>query len=310
MTFPHIPVLKKECLSVFDAIPLKYFVDCTIGAGGHSEAILETHPELHTLIGLDQDSLALKIAEERLAKWKNKLILKKDNFANLGVLLKESSIFQTDGILLDLGVSSMQLDIPEKGFSFMKEGPLDMRMDTEADLTAYDIVNFWPEEELGRIFREYGEEKKWRFAAKAIIKARKQHPIQTTLQLAEILQPILFKKKKKGINPLTLIFQAIRIAVNRELDVLKEILPQAIQCLRPGGRLAVISFHSLEDRIVKNVFSFYASDKFNTEGIGGIFLDKKPEVLILTKKPLMASEAECTLNPRSRSAKLRVVEKL
>lgn len=313
MTIPHFSVLAKEILHHFEGRVLKVFVDGTLGAGGHSQIILEAHPEIETFVGFDQDPTALKIAQERLDIWKNKTKIVKSNFGALAENLKKLSITGVDGILLDLGVSSMQLDQAEKGFSFMRDGPLDMRMDPEAELSAHVVINTWSETDLGRIFRDYGEEKQWRAAARAVVKARSEGPIDTTLQLAKVLQPAVVRKpyKKGGINPLTLVFQGLRICVNDELGVLERVLPQALKALNPGGRLAVITFHSLEDRIVKNVFRDAASDKLDTSGLGGgLFLDKEPEVTILTKKPETATEEELKLNPRSRSAKLRVVEKL
>lgn len=308
MVFPHTSVLLEETLAFFRKQNLRYFIDGTLGAGGHSEAILKEHPEIERLIGIDQDPIAQKIAQERLLPWKGRIHYVQQNFSHLKKILNSLSIPGVDGILLDLGVSSMQFDQPEKGFSFMRDGPLDMRMDPFSELTAAEIVNTWGEDRLGRIFRDYGEEKRWRAAAKAIVTARSQAPIRTTLQLGTVLKAVLTSRKKE-INPLTLIFQALRIAVNSELEVLQEVLPESIELLNPGGKLAVISFHSLEDRIVKNVMRFAASDKVDTSGIGGLFLDKEPLVDILTRKPVVASEEEIRENPRSRSAKLRVVEK-
>ncbi|HRD55844.1 MAG TPA: 16S rRNA (cytosine(1402)-N(4))-methyltransferase RsmH [Parachlamydiaceae bacterium] len=309
MDYPHIPILVEEILSFFKGCHLKYFVDGTLGAAGHAEAILKEHPEIERFIGIDQDDLSFEIAKKRLKPWEHKVSLAKGNFEDLDKILKKHNILAADGMLFDLGVSSMQLDLAEKGFSFMRDGPLDMRMDKDSQLTAEKIVNEWDEKEIGRVLREYGEEKQWRKAASAIVQARKKAPITTTLQLKELLSP-LFSWKKKGINPLTLIFQGLRIAVNRELDVLEVMIPKSLELLQKGGRLGVITFHSLEDRIVKNAFRFAASDKFDTVGLGGVFKDKEPLVKILTKKPLAAAEEEITKNPRSRSAKLRFIEKL
>lgn len=304
MSTQHLSVLPTEVLAAFEGLKLHIFVDATLGAGGHSAAILEAHPEIEQLIGIDQDPVAMEIARQRLVPYKAKVKLIAGNFDE-AVL----QIPKIDGILFDLGVSSMQLDQPEKGFSFMRDGPLDMRMDPERDLTAANIVNTYSEQELGRIFRDYGEERQWRAAAKAIVAARSQQPISTTHQLVAVLRPVLFWKKK-GMNPLTLIFQALRICVNRELEVVEKTLPRAIDQLVSGGRMAVISFHSLEDRIVKNCFRFAASDKQDTSGWGGVFLDKTPTVKIITKKPVEPSLEEVEINPRSRSAKLRVIEKI
>jgi 16S rRNA (cytosine1402-N4)-methyltransferase len=308
-TSPHYSVLLKEIIDFFDQKQIIHFVDGTVGAGGHAQAVLTAHPEIQTYFAFDQDPTALNLTKERLLKWKDKVQFIASNFENMDKILREHHVDTVDGILLDLGVSSMQLDQAEKGFSFMREGPLDMRMDPKGDLTAEMIVNTWSEQEIGKVLRDYGEEKQWKQAARTIVRARTEKPITTTKQLADVLMPI-FRKPFKSINPLTLIFQGLRICVNRELEVLEKILPLAISRLKPGGILAVISFHSLEDRIVKNIFRFAASDKHNTSGIGGVFLDKTPEVKILTKKPLQAEDEELAENPRSRSAKLRVIEKL
>lgn len=306
----HESVLLEEVLRSFEGLSLKIFIDGTIGAGGHASAILTQHPEIERFIGFDQDPYALNIAQNKLEKnWGNKITLIHSNFVNFDQHLIRLGIQGFDGMLLDLGVSSMQLDIAERGFSFSKEGPLDMRMDPTAALTAAEIVNTWTERELGLLFRDSGEEKEWRRAARAIVRAREQKPITTTLELANVLYPVL-RHSKKTINPLTLIFQALRICVNQELEKLEHVLPKAINLLNPGGRLAVISFHSLEDRVVKNVFRYAGDDKESTSGISGVFADKEPLVFPITKKPLEAGDEEINRNPRSRSAKLRVVEKL
>lgn len=308
MTHPHISVLLNEILSFYEDRPIRFFVDGTLGAGGHSEAILKAHPEIEKLIGIDQDDLSLTTAKKRLEPFGDKVVFIKGNFENLDKYLKTANIKHVDGMLFDLGVSSMQLDIAEKGFSFSKDGPLDMRMNQDSQLTALEIINTWSEKEIGRVLREYGEEKYWRKAASAIVQARDEKSIKTTTELADLLRP-LFSWKKKGVNPLTLIFQGLRIAVNRELEVLEKMIPKALESLGKGGRLSVITFHSLEDRIVKNLFRFEASDKFDTVGLGGVFKDKIPTIKILTKKPIAPSDDEVKINPRSRSAKLRCVEK-
>lgn len=308
MTLPHTSVLLNELLHFFKDRSLKYFVDATLGAGGHSKAFLEAHPEIELLIGIDQDPIAREIAKERLAPWAKKIQIIPGNFSELKNHLAKLGISAIDGIIFDLGVSSMQFDLPEKGFSFMRDGPLDMRMDPTISLTAAEIINTWSEAELGRIFRDYGEEKRWRAAARTIVAQRKEKSINTTLELAEILRRAI-PFTKKGINPATLVFQALRICVNAELDVIETVMPIAIDLLAKGGLLGVISFHSLEDRIVKNSMRFAANDKFNTEGIGGVFLDKEPTVNLVTKKPIAPSDEEIGSNPRSRSAKLRIIEK-
>ncbi|NGX54518.1 MAG: Ribosomal RNA small subunit methyltransferase H [Chlamydiae bacterium] len=287
----HKPVLPEEILSFFEGREMHTFVDGTVGAGGHSKALLEAHPEIEKLVGVDQDPEALAIATETLEPWKEKVVLIQGNFRDLKELVQEFEAI--DGILLDVGVSSMQLDQPERGFSFYQEGPLDMRMDPEASLDAATIINTFSERELGKIFRELGEERRWRAATKAIVEARRRKKIKTTQELAQVLKGVLPWRGRK-IHPLTLIFQGLRIRVNEELKVLEEVLPQAVELLQPGGRLCVISFHSLEDRIVKNSFRTMAAEK---------------EVQILTKKPMIATREEIRRNPRSRSAKLRVVER-
>lgn len=307
---PHYPVLLAEVVDAFSSKPLSIVIDGTLGAGGHAEAILEAHPEIQAYIGIDQDPHALSLSSERLKPWASKLILKHGNFAQFDQFLKELSLPKPDAILVDLGVSSMQLDQAMRGFSFMQEGPLDMRMDPTNELTAAEIVNTWSAQELGRIFREYGEEKQWRAAARVIVEARQSQPFTTTAELKAVLTPALARYAKKGIHPVTLVFQGLRLCVNRELEVLETFLPKAIDLLAPGGRLAVISFHSLEDRIAKNEMRLAASDKWETSGLAGLFRDKDPIVKLITRKPIEATEEEVSLNPRSRSAKLRVVEKL
>lgn len=303
---PHFPVLLNEVVEAFEPLSLAVVVDGTVGAGGHAQALLERHSEIQCYMGIDQDPSALALASERLQPWSSKLQLKHGNFAQFDQFVKE----KPSAILVDLGVSSMQLDQAARGFSFMQEGPLDMRMNPLEELTAAEIVNTWSEKDLGRIFREFGEEKQWRAAARGIVKARSEKLFVTTTDLKVVLTPILAYFSKKGINPLTLVFQALRICINRELEVLETFLPKAIEALAPGGRLAVISFHSLEDRIVKTQMRLAASDKWETSGIGGLFLDKEPTVKLITKKPIEATIQELEVNPRSRSAKLRIVEKI
>jgi 16S rRNA (cytosine1402-N4)-methyltransferase len=289
----HTPILVSEFLSFFAGKKIRFFVDGTIGAGGHAEAILHTHPEIEKFFGIDRDPEALKIAGKRLEPFKNKINLIHASYHEMDTLVPRG----IDGIFLDLGVSSMQLDCPEKGFSLYKDGPLDMRMNPDDDLDAATIVNTCSEQELGRIFREFGEEPRWKRAAKSIIEARKKKKITTTLQLTTILSQALSwsGRKSKKIHPATLVFQALRIAVNNELKILEDGLSKALALLAPCGRIGVISFHSLEDRIVKNVFKKKALEK---------------SVSILTKKPIVASKEEIQNNPRSRSAKLRFVEKI
>ena len=282
----HKPVLVKEILSMFDS-KLERFIDGTLGLGGHAAAIMEAHPELKKYYGIDRDPEAIAIAKERLGE---KLIAIHGSFSDMDTLVPED----VDGILLDLGVSSLQLDKAEKGFSFMREGPLNMRMNPDDPIDASHIVNSYSERDLGKIFSEYGEERKWRLAAKAIVQARKKMRIETTADLCRVLEPVL--KRTGKIHPMTRVFQALRICVNRELDVLEEVIPKAVAKLRKGGKLAIISFHSLEDRMVKIAFRH--------------FMVEEKSVRILTKKPMVADKDECRKNPRARSAKLRVLEKV
>lgn len=306
----HQSVLLSEFLNVFSGLQIATFVDGTVGAGGHAKALLDAHPEIKLLVGIDQDPDALALAAETLAPYGEKVRLLKGNFAEIVKLLAEINITAVDGILVDIGVSSMQLDRPERGFSFMREGPLDMRMDPQGPLTAADIVNTWDEWDIGKVFRDYGEEKQWRRAAKAVVERRERQPFETTKDLADCIESAIKLPPYAKIHPATLVFQGLRIAVNRELERLKCFIPDALKLLNLSGRLAVISFHSLEDRIVKENFAYFASDKESTSGIGGMFLDKKPEARLLTRKPVVATPSEVQSNPRSRSAKLRALEKL
>ncbi len=290
MTLSHKPVLLREVLQVFEGKNLKLFFDGTLGAAGHARAILEEHPEIEKYIGCDRDPIALELASKALAKWGEKVELVRGDYAEMPRHLKKLKISCVDGFLIDVGVSSMQLDQRERGFSFMGDAPLDMRMDPEGELTAETIVNRYSEVELARIFHEYGEERRSRPVAKAIVIARKKRRIRTTGELVEIIKPHATKGR---LHPATLVFQALRIVVNDELGQLEKGLKAAIAHTCIGGRIAAISFHSLEDRIVKNIFR-----------------DAREEVKILTKKPIGPSADEMRANPRSRSAKLRAVERI
>lgn len=301
---PHIPVLTQEILGFLSSQDIRCFVDGTLGAGGHALRLLEEHREIHQYVGIDQDDKALDLAKSSLSKYQKKVCFLKGNFVHLEEFLHSLEIPSIDGMLMDLGVSSMQLDQGERGFSFSHGGPLDMRMNQEGELTACDIVNHWSEKKLGEIFRYFGEEKKWRQAARAILEARHKKKITQTQELVKVLQRVL--PQTKGKHFATRVFQALRIAVNDELGILEKALHTAVDFLNPGKRLLVISFHSLEDRIVKTVFrkvSGYFKDEITGER-------DRAKAKILTKKPLVASSEEKRLNPRSRSAKLRVLEKL
>jgi len=289
---PHIPVLLEDILEHFRECKLKTFVDGTLGFGGHAKALLEEHPEIDKYIGFDQDANTLELAKGNLEEYEGRVDFVHANFSQIESYLEEEKIEKVDGFLFDLGVSSMQLDEQERGFSFQKEGPLDMRMDDTQDLTAEKVVNQYSEKKLSEILFELGEEPASRKIAKAIVEARKKRRIRTTLQLVEVIESV--KKRRGRIHPATLVFQALRIYVNRELEVLKEALEIAIDRLDVCGRVGVISFHSLEDRIVKNAFRDKAKEKI---------------VTIVTKKPIIADREEIKKNRRSRSAKLRFCEK-
>ena len=295
--YDHKPVLVQEIIDYFAANKLRIFFDGTVGAGGHAAAILTAHSEIEKYIGCDQDVNALQLAKKRLLPFAAKVHLVHGNFQDLDRHLAKQ---KADGILLDLGVSSMQLNNPERGFSFQKEGPLDMRMDQDNSLTAEKVINECREIELTKIFRELGEEKRARAAARRIVQARQKKRIKTTQELVAVLQTVLPQRSYQKIHPATRIFQALRIFVNKELDVLQQTLLKATDCLNVAGRMGVISFHSLEDRIVKHTFRRLAQKPVANE----------PCIEILTKKPLVASRQEQKLNPRSRSAKLRFVERV
>lgn len=285
----HISVLQEQVLLFFRSKMLKCFIDATLGAAGHSLAILEEHPELEQLIGFDRDLSALQIAKSRLP---TNAILVHSNYASLREKLAPFAIASVDGILFDFGVSSMQLDQEARGFSFQSTGPLDMRMDQTQTLTAEDVVNSYREEDLARIIYEYGEERGSRKVAKAICQARKHGRIDSTEKLVQLLHSVLPRRGR--LHPATKVFQALRMEVNQELESIKAGLEQAISCLAEGGILAVISFHSLEDRIVKYAFRAQDPSKFR----------------LLTKKPVVAAFEEIRQNPRSRSAKLRVLQRI
>jgi len=345
----HVSVLLDEVLRAFEPVKMKTHVDGTLGAGGHASKILERHrEEVETFVGFDVDETAIEIArprvEESLGIADNngggggggssaRVHFVRNNFDQMRAALREVGVDGADSILLDLGVSSMHLDRAERGFSFQHDGPLDMRMSggnesasSSSSLTAFDVVNGWSEEDLGRIFRDYGGERHWKLLAKRVCERRLEKPIGTTLELVKALGNPPGKREK--IHPATRAFQAVRIATNDELGVIERVIPQAIEVLNPGGRLAIITFHSLEDAIVKKQFRKFAGVPESREPTVGrsavMFLspedvangDEKngappPKIVkMINRKPISASEEEIKINARSRSAKLRVVEKL
>ena len=303
----HIPVLLNEVITGLNIKPNGTYVDLTVGRGGHSSEILSRIPNGH-LICVDQDEEAIVASTARLNKISANFTVVRANFSSLESILKEQGVDQVDGILMDLGVSSPQFDKGERGFSYNSDARLDMRMDQRQSLTAYDIVNNYSLEDLNQIFREYGEEKYSFSIAKNIIKARESAPIETTFQLVEIIKKSKpMKELKKVGHPAKQVFQALRIAVNDELNVLVKALKSALRHLKPGGRLAVITFHSGEDRIVKNIFKEAAVDIGNR--FDGPNIQKEKEFDLINHKPITASESELERNHRSASAKLRIIAK-
>ena len=286
------------------------YVDGTLGGGGHSYHILERLTDGGRLIGIDQDTDAIAAASERLAKYGDSVTIVHDNYEHIAEVLESLSIPKVDGILLDLGVSSYQLDNPERGFSYRTDAPLDMRMDQGSALSAKDIVNTYPQEELTRILQEYGEERCAARIAANIVREREKKPLETTGDLSRIIRAsIPGKMREKGGNPDKRTFQAIRIACNRELDVLRDSLDQMIDLLNPGGRLCVITFHSLEDRIVKNAFKRNENPCTCPPEFPVCVCGKKPKGRVVTRKAIAPSAQELEVNRRSASAKLRVFEK-
>lgn len=309
--FTHITVLKEEAVRGLSVKPDGIYVDCTLGGAGHSSLIASLLGETGTLIAFDQDEAALKHAKEVLSPYGDRVKLVRSNFRNLKAKLQELGITSVDGVLFDLGVSSPQLDEAERGFSYRHDAPLDMRMDRTHTLTAYEIVNEWSEERLAQIFYQYGEEKFSRRIAREIVKAREEEEIRTTGELAELVKAAIpAAARRSGGHPAKRTFQAIRIAVNDELAAFEEALEQAIECTRPGGRIAVITFHSLEDRICKTMFQSKLGKCVCPPGLPVCGCGAKGELKLVNRKPIEASEAEREANPRARSAKLRIAEKL
>jgi 16S rRNA (cytosine1402-N4)-methyltransferase len=307
--FHHEPVMVQEVIAALLVGKTGIFVDCTVGGAGHAYEILRQTDAL--LVGIDRDNEALKAAEEKLAEFGTRKILVKANFADLSSVLASLKIDKVDGVLLDLGVSSHQLDDAQRGFSFNQEAPLDMRMDRDIRLSAYDIVNSFATSELEKIIRTYGEEKMAGRIARTISKKRQLQPIETTAQLAAIVASSMPAKMKwQKIHPATRTFQAIRIAVNGELDNIAPAIKDATEALKSGGRLCAISFHSLEDRIVKNEFRDLAFACVCPKDIPYCVCKKETKLKIITKKALLPSSEETENNPRARSAKLRVAERV
>lgn len=302
MTRWHVPVMREEVLHHLDCHPGGIYVDGTVGMGGHAAAILERITPDGILVGIDWDEDSLHIAREHLVPFGNRVILIKGNFADLPLILQELKFEEVDGVLLDLGISSYHLEQSGRGFSFKQDEILDMRIDKQNPLTARHIVNRFPERELEKIIREYGEERWARRIAKVIGRQREREPLNTAVQLASLVASAIPRKfHPANIHPATRTFQALRIAVNRELENLARAIPGVVSLLKPGGRLCIISFHSLEDRIVKKKFQ-----EMEQTGLRG----ERPVLRRITRKPVIPSPEECAANPRARSAKLRVAERL
>lgn len=309
--YTHRPVLLEECIQGLKILPSGVYIDGTLGRGGHSEEIAKRLGPKGRLICIDRDRQALEAGQVRLAPWGDRVTFLHGNFGDLAALLDEAGVEQADGMLFDLGVSSPQLDDPERGFSYMHDAPLDMRMDREDTLTAWTVVNQWPRQELRRILSQYGEERHAAAIAGAIERARERAPIETTGQLVEIIRsamPAAALREKQ--HPAKRSFQGIRIAVNDELTAISHMLQGAIPRLRAGGRLAVISFHSLEDRIVKSELAAAAKGCDCPPSFPVCVCGKTPQVRLVSRKPILPSQRELEENPRARSAKLRLAEKL
>ena len=309
MEFKHKSVLLNETIDGLNIKPDGIYVDGTLGGGGHAYEVCRRLGEKGSIVGIDQDAAAIEAASARLKDFGEKVTIVRSNYCDMKSKLHELGIDKVDGIVLDLGVSSYQLDTAERGFSYREDAPLDMRMDTRQKMTARDIVNDYTEADLYRVIRDYGEDKFAKNIAKHIVQARAVKPVETTAELSEIIRAsILMKFQKKSGHPAKRTFQAIRIELNRELDVLRDSLDDMIDLLNPGGRLCIITFHSLEDRIVKSAFRKNENPCTCPPDFPVCVCGKKSKGSIITKKPILPSEEELEYNSRSKSAKLRIFE--
>lgn len=304
----HQPVLLEETVSSLVLNPHGIYCDCTMGGGGHLRRMLSILEEDAQVVAIDKDKQILEECSRAISRTGIRFV--HDDFRNLKAILKRENIPRLDGIMIDLGVSSFQLDNAERGFSFHEDAILDMRMNQEQELTAQDIVNQYPEQELIRIIFDYGEERYARKIARAIVNYRQEKDIDTTLELVDIIKAAVPAAYRREKHPARRTFQALRIAVNSELDALKGVLPQALEVLKPGGRLCIITFHSLEDRMVKKFFQEKAKGCICPPGMPICICGQKPELQIISRRPITPGEEECIVNPRARSAKLRVAGKL
>ena len=311
MEFHHISVMPEETVSGLVTSRDGIYVDCTLGGAGHSRLIADMLTEKGRLVGIDQDVAAIGAAKERLADCRCRVDIVKSNFSKLEAVLLDLGIDKVDGVLFDLGVSSHQLDTADRGFSYMQDAPLDMRMNQQAEFSAYDVVNSYDAQELNRIFKEYGEERWSKRIAEFIVAARREKPVETTGELVDIIKRAVpaAVRNAKGGHPAKRIFQAVRIEVNDELGILEKSFRAAVAHLKPGGRIAIITFHSLEDRIAKNVLKEMARGCICPPQLPVCMCGHRPEVRLLVKGTA-ASREELEMNSRSKSAKLRIAEKL
>ncbi|WP_234119937.1 16S rRNA (cytosine(1402)-N(4))-methyltransferase RsmH [Clostridium hydrogenum] len=310
MEFKHVSVLLNEVIEELKIKEDGIYVDCTLGGAGHSSEILKRLSQKGRLIGIDQDTDALKAASEKLKDYNNVTYVH-NNFYNIKNILEDLNIEKVDGILMDLGVSSYQLDKPERGFSYMHDAPLDMRMNKDSKFSAFDVVNNYDEQKLYKVIKDYGEEKFAKRIAGFIVEKRKEGDIKSTLELVDVIKSAIPARfRREGPHPAKRTFQAIRIEVNKELEILNKTIEDGINKLNVSGRMCIITFHSLEDRIVKNKFKELKDPCTCPKDMPICVCGKKPEIEIITRKPIEPSEEEVNDNPRSRSAKLRVAEKI
>lgn len=310
MEFNHVSVLLNECIENLNIKEDGVYVDCTMGGAGHSKEIVKRLSDKGLFIGFDQDKNAIATAKERLSEYSDRVKFVHSNFENIKEELEKLGVDKIDGVLADLGVSSHQLDEADRGFSYMHDAPLDMRMDIRQSFSAYDVVNTYSEEDLARIIRDYGEDNWAKRIAKFIVEERKNKPIENTGELVEVIKKAIPKKARiDGPHPAKRTFQAIRIEVNNELGVINKMIRDAVSMMNKGGRVCIITFHSLEDRIVKNEFKELSLSCICPPSLPICQCDKVSEVKVITRKPILPSDEEIEMNPRARSAKLRVAEK-
>ena len=311
MEFHHVSVLLDECIENLNIKEDGVYVDCTMGGAGHSKEIVKRLSKDGLFIGFDQDKNAIATAKERLAEYSDRVRFIHSNFSNIKEELEKIGVYKIDGVLADLGVSSHQLDEADRGFSYMHDAPLDMRMDIRKPFSAYDVVNTYSEEQLAKIIKDYGEDNWAKRIAKFIVEARDEKPIEKTGELVDVIKKAIPKKARiDGPHPAKRTFQAIRIEVNKELDIIRPTILDAVPYLKKGGRLCIITFHSIEDRIVKHTFRELEDPCTCPKNIPVCVCGNRPQVKVVTRKPILPSKEELEFNPRARSAKLRIIEKI